>query len=111
MTPEAFTRARREQLRWLILFVLEKVTQSIGAQDASLRYMIAGAEGLEGLTILELRKELMYLYERELIHLDYGDHIMHWHAKLNRAGIDVAQYTSPCEPGIARPPRDWYAST
>jgi hypothetical protein len=111
MTPEAIARARRETLRWLILFVLEKVTHSIGAQETSLRYMIGAAQGLENLTISELRKELMYLYERELIHLEYGDHVMHWHAKLTRIGFDVAQGTAPCEPGIARPPRDWYAST
>ncbi len=100
-------KARRESLRWFLLFVLEKCTQDVGANEAQLRYMIAGAQGLQDVHRAEIRKELQYLYERELIHLDYGDHIPHWHAKLTRVGIDVAQHTTPCEAGIARPPKDW----
>ena len=30
-----------------------------------------------------------------------------WHAELTRYGVDVAEYTIDCEPGIARPAKYW----
>jgi hypothetical protein len=107
MTEESIARARREHLRWFVLYVLERCTLDVGANEASLRYMISGAEGMTDLHKGELRKELLYLNARQLITLDHGDHVVHWHAKLTREGTDVAQYTVPCEPGIARPRKEW----
>ena len=54
----------------------------------------------------ELRNELDYLAERHLLHLDGRDGPQ-WRAKLTRHGTDIAEYTTPCEPGIARPPKYW----
>lgn len=47
-----------------------------------------------------------YLMERELIHLTHRDRPQ-WFAALTRTGIDVAEYTVPCEPGIDRPAKYW----
>jgi hypothetical protein len=98
------TRARREKLRWLVLYVLSQFPQ-VGCNEVSLNYMVGAVEGLERLTRDELRAAMMYLHERELIRLDHGDHIVHWHGKLTRVGFDVVEYVVPCEPGIARPPK------
>lgn len=107
MNHDRLERARREHLRWLILFVLGKYTSGIGARETQLTYTLGAAEGLDNLTRNELRAALLYLNERELIHLEHGDHVPIWHAKLTRVGTDVYDYTVPCEPGIARPPKDW----
>jgi hypothetical protein len=57
-------------------------------------------------TELETRRELDYLADRELIDLDKMPD-GRWIAKLNRAGVDLAEYTTDCEPGIARPEKYW----
>lgn len=97
-------QARREKLRWLVLYVLKEFPQT-GCNETSLNYMVGAVEGLERLTHDELRAAMMYLNERELIHLEHGDHIVHWHGKLTRVGFDVVEYVVPCERGIARPPK------
>ena len=101
---EHATRARREQLRRLMLYVLSQFPQ-VGCNEVSLNYMVGAVEGLERLTRDELRAAMMYLHERELIRLEHGDHIVHWHGKLTRVGFDIVEYVVPCEPGIARPPK------
>ncbi len=106
-TNELDARARRHQLRWLILYVLQRCTQDVGATETQLSYMLGAAEGLDSLSKVEIRGALTYLMERELIHLEHGDHLPHWRARLTRVGTDVAEYTIPCEAGIARPPKDW----
>jgi len=55
---------------------------------------------------LELRREMDYLHDRELIKLDKQPS-GRWHAELSRFGVDVAEYTVSCEPGIARPAKYW----
>lgn len=104
---EAEAKARREWLRWLVLYVLKNAT-GVGCNETRLMYMLGAAEGIEGLIRDELRAALIYLKVRELITLENGDHVVHWHAQLTRVGIDVVEYTVPCDPGIARPPRDWH---
>ncbi len=103
---ELDTRARRQHLRWLILYVLLRA-QDIGANETRIAYMLGAAEGLENLTRPEMRAALTYLKARDLIHLEHGDHLPHWHAKLTRVGTDVVEYTVACEAGIARPPKEW----
>lgn len=104
---ERDARARREHLRWLILYVLLRFTHDVGANETQLTYTLGAAEGLEQLTRPELRAAMIYLDERELIHLERGDHVPIWHAKLTRFGTDVAEYTIECDAGIARPLKDW----
>lgn len=96
-------RARREGLRWLILLTLNNA-RPIGAADA-LILVVAQAQYLDA-TLLDLRRELEYLCDRDLVAVDRRPDGV-WAAKLTRHGVDVAEYTVDCEPGIARPAKYW----
>lgn len=92
-------KQRRERLRWFLLRTLD-VCRPEGSYPASLldvmRTVYADA------TEIEVKRELDYLAERELVSLDI-DPTGTWYAKLERYGIDVVEYTVECEAGIARP--------
>lgn len=96
---EAAKKQRRERMRWFILRTLD-VCRPEGSYGASvldvLRTVYADA------TELEIRRELDYLAERELVSLDI-DPTGTWYAKLERYGVDVVEYAVECEAGIARP--------
>ena len=97
-------RAARESLRWLILQALYSA-QPIGASEQVLFQAIVPSMPM--LTTLELRRNMDYLSERELLVIT-GKHTQpHWFAKLTRHGVDVTEYTVHCEPGIARPTKYW----
>lgn len=96
-------KARREHLRWLIVLTLNNA-RPIGAFEGPI-LTVAQSEYPDA-TPLELRRELDYLHERELIEVKkHPDG--RWHASLTRAGVDLAEYTVDCEPGIARPVKYW----
>ena len=97
------TRLRREALRWLILLTLNNA-RPIGAFEG-LILSVAQSEYPDA-TALELRREMDYLHERELVKIDKQPS-GRWHAELTRHGVDVAEYTVNCEPGIARPAKYW----
>lgn len=97
------TRLRREAMRWLILLTLNNA-RPIGAFEG-LVLSVAQSEYPDA-TPMELRREMDYLHERELIKLDKQPS-GRWHADLTRHGVDVAEYTVICEPGIARPAKYW----
>lgn len=96
-------RVRREALRWLILLTLNNA-RPIGAFEG-LVLSVAQSEYPDA-TALELRRELDYLEGRELVKLDKQP-TGRWHADLTRYGVDVAEYTIDCEPGISRPTKYW----
>ena len=96
-------RIRREALRWLVLLTLNNA-RPIGAFEGPV-LTVAQAEYPDA-TALELRRELDYLHERELIRLDKQPG-GRWFAALTRHGTDIAEYTVDCEPGIARPAKYW----
>ncbi len=96
-------RVRREALRWLILLTLNNA-RPIGAFEG-LVLSVAQSEYPDA-TALELRRELDYLHERDLVKLDKQPSGK-WHADLTRYGVDVSEYTIDCEPGIARPLKYW----
>jgi hypothetical protein len=96
-------RLRREALRWLALLTLNNA-RPIGAFE-SLVLSVARSEYPDA-TALELRRELDYLHGRELVRLDKQP-CGKWFAELTRHGVDVAEYTVDCEPGIARPAKYW----
>ena len=96
-------RVRREALRWLIILTLNNA-RPIGAFEG-LILSVAQSEYPDA-TPLELRRELDYLYERELVKIDKQP-IGKWHGELTRHGVDVAEYTVTCEAGIARPQKYW----
>lgn len=96
-------RIRRESLRWLVLLTLNNA-RPLGLLEGPV-LSVAQAQYPDA-TALELRRELDYLQNRELIAIQRQPHGP-WHAQLTRCGIDVAEYTAECEPGIARPAKYW----
>jgi len=96
-------KIRREALRWLILLTLNNA-RPIGAFEGPI-LSVAQSEYPDA-TPLELRRELDYLDERELVRLDKQPSGK-WFADLTRFGTDIAEYTIDCEPGIARPKKYW----
>jgi hypothetical protein len=103
MTPD-LEKARRENLRWLILLALNSA-QPVGASEQVVFSAITPM--MPDLTQLEMRRNLDYLAERDLITITGRDMQPQWFCKLDRYGMDVVEYTVPCEPGIARPNKYW----
>jgi len=108
MTPD-LEKARRENLRWLILLALNSA-QPVGASEQVVFSAITPM--MPDLTQLEMRRNLDYLAERDLITITGRAINGHpgqpqWFCKLDRFGLDVVEYTVPCEPGIARPNKYW----
>ncbi|MBC7215655.1 MAG: hypothetical protein H5U28_10705 [Burkholderiaceae bacterium] len=102
MTPDP-QRIRREHLRWLVILTLNNA-RPLGASEGPI-LAVAQAEYPDA-TPLELRRELDYLHDRQLISVDKQPS-GRWHAELTREGVDLAEYTTQCEPGIARPQKYW----
>lgn len=99
--PQSF---RTRHLRWLVLLTLNHARPLGGADRMVLQ--VAQAEYADA-TLNELRRELDYLQRRELIALRRPPDAGPWYAELTRHGIDVAEHTVDCEPGIARPEKYW----
>lgn len=96
-------RVRREYLRWVLMLTLNNA-RPMGCHDSTALATVQGVYA--DATKLEVRRELDYLAERELITLDKLPD-GRWIAKLNRLGVDLVEYTIECEPGIARPEKYW----
>lgn len=95
----------REQARWLILISLDAGRPESVYEDLILSAINAVPVQI---TRQELHKEMDYLETRGLISISgKEDPSKKWSAKLTRAGMDVVEYTEPCDPGIARPPKWW----
>ena len=103
MTPD-LEKSRRENLRWLILLALNSA-QPVGASE--LVVFSAITPMMPDLTQLELRRNLDYLVERNLITVTGRGVSPAWFCKLDRFGIDIVEYTVDCEAGIARPTKYW----
>ncbi len=97
------SKVRRESLRWLILLTLNNA-RPMGAQEGPI--LSVAQSVYPDATQLEVRRELDYLHGRELVQLVKSPSGP-WHAELSRHGVDVAEYTVDCEPGIARPAKYW----
>ena len=95
-------KARREELRWLILKALY-AAQPVGTSEG----IILNAVSIVILdsTSLEVRRELDYLAERNLAQIVSREPA--WFAKIDWHGVDVVEYTVDCLPGIARPKKWW----
>jgi hypothetical protein len=91
-------KARREELRWLILRALY-AAQPIGTTEIIIHTAIESS--VPGTTEHEIRNQLDYLAERNLITVEKNRPF--WFGKIKRYGIDVVEYTLECDPGIARP--------
>ena len=96
-------KIRRESLRWLILLTLNNA-RPMGAQESPI---LAVAQSIYAdATALEIRRELDYLEDRDLVKITKSPSGP-WYAELTRFGVDIAEYTIDCEPGIARPAKYW----
>lgn len=96
-------KVRREALRWLILLTLNNA-RPVGAFEGPV-LSVAQSE-YPDTTPHEMRRELDYLAERDLVKLR-KEPSGKWFSQLTRFGTDVAEYTIECEPGIARPVKYW----
>jgi hypothetical protein len=90
-------------MRWILLLALNygrpnPVTEALIAGTA--RELIADASPLE------IRRELDYLEGRKLV-VVRREPSGQWLAEITRHGIDIVEYTTDCEPGIARPAKYW----
>jgi hypothetical protein len=96
-------KVRRESLRWYLILTLYNAQPS-GCYEELLLSTLSSI--YPDTTALEIRREARYLETRELIELkpDAGGR---WYMQLMRYGIDIAEYTIACEPGIARPVKTW----
>ena len=94
-------RIRREAIRWYLI-VAANVSRPQGIYVEAMLPVVQSVYG--DATELELRRELDYLEERELVKIK-RDGMDRWFVELTRHGIDLAEYTTVIEPGIARPKR------
>lgn len=94
---------RRESIRWILLLALKYAWPSTAGEVLALRTVQAE---FPDATSREVRGELEYLASRALVTLT-KDPSGPWFGKLTRHGMDLAEYTIDCEPGIARPQKYW----
>lgn len=96
-------RARREHIRWIVLDALNHGRPYEVAEPL----ILSAIQGVPiQCTALDLRREIAYLEQRGLVEIKRLEGAP-WTAELTRAGIDVAEYAIPVEPGIARPKKYW----
>ena len=96
-------RARREEPRWLILSALN-AARPVGAPETIVKNAVETV--ILDVTALEIRNQLDYLAERNLITIAHRDGPV-WFAKINNHGMDIVEYTIDVHPGIARPKKYW----
>lgn len=94
-------KVRRESMRWLILRALDFGRPSALHEQL----LLSTVQGIfSDSTHLELRRELDYLSDRDLVKIERKPDGIWW-ADLTRYGTDLVEYSIECEPGIARPPK------
>ena len=96
-------KVRRESMRWNLIATLNKARPYSTTEQFLLDVMRAIYPDA---TPLEVRRELDYLADRQLVSLDKQPSGT-WFADLTRYGVDIAEYTVECHPGIARPVKYW----
>ena len=101
MNTVQIAHARRGAMRWHLLAAIN-LSRPTGMYTGGLLPIIQSV--YPDATEHELRRELDYLEERELVHIA-KDPLDRWMVELARYGIDVAEYTVDCDAGISRRPR------
>jgi len=96
-------KVRRESIRWTILLTLNNGRPAPLYEEVILSVVQAVYPDASA---LEIRRELDYLHDRHLL-AAIKEPGGRWKADLTRYGVDVAEYTVDCEPGIARPAKYW----
>lgn len=97
------SKVRRESMRWNLINAVNKARPYVSSGEFLVDVMRAIYPDA---TIAEVQRELNYLETRELVTIEKSP-LGAWHVNLTRPGIDLAEYTSDCEPGIARPTKYW----
>ena len=96
-------KVRRENMRWTIILTLNNA-RPVGAYEELILMTVQAV--WPDATVLEVKRELDYLNERNLIHL-IKEPSGHWFGDLTHYGVDIAEYTIDCNPGITRPTKYW----
>ena len=94
-------KTRSEFMRWILLLAMNinRPTHS------TLRCLLQVVRGeYADATEMQVRRELDYLDSRGIAKV-FPDTLGQVSGNLTRHGIDLAEYTVPVEPGIARPPK------
>jgi hypothetical protein len=99
MMNAAMLKIRREAIRWHLLAAIN-ISRPQGMYTPALLPIIQSV--YPDSTEHELRRELDYLEERELVKI-HRDQLDRWMVELTRWGVDVVEYTVECDPGVARP--------
>ncbi len=95
--------ARTAGIRWQMINILNKARPHTTSEHFLLDVL---RQLYPNITPTELRRELDYLSDRRLVDLAKQP-IGIWYADLTRLGVDIAEYTIDCQPGIARPEKYW----
>ncbi|MFJ3469066.1 hypothetical protein [Pseudomonas sp. NPDC090201] len=96
-------KVRRESLRWYILLTLNN-SRPVDPHEALVLSTLQSV--YNDLTAMELRRELDYLKDRLLVTVEASPSGP-WVVGLTALGVDVAEYTVACHPGISRPEKFW----
>ena len=96
-------KIRRENLRWYLILALYNARPEELCEEIIQGTMRAIYPDVSP---MEVRQQLDYLADRELVEL-VKTPAGTWFADLTRYGVDLAEYTVECDPGIARPPKFW----
>lgn len=103
MSDPDMEKARREFIRWSILLTLNN-GRPVACHESVLLSVMQTV--YSDATAIETRRELSYLEGRDLVRITRSPSGP-WRAELTRHGVDIAEYTIDCEPGIARPVKYW----
>lgn len=96
-------KIRRESLRWYLILALYNARPEDVCEDIVQATMAAIYPDV---TAIEVRQQLDYLCDRELVTLR-KEPSGRWWGGLTRHGVDIAEYTVDCQPGVARPAKYW----
>lgn len=96
-------KARREGMRWYLILALYNARPEEVCEEV---VQITMRAIYPDVTPLEVRQQLDYLADRDLVKLR-KEPAGRWWSDLTRFGTDIAEYTIDCDPGIARPAKYW----
>ncbi len=92
-------KTRRESLRWLFIRFLHADMRYAGTDIALFNHALTEYPDA---TRAEVRRELHYLFLAKILVLTEKKE--RWRLQLTKEGVDIAEYTIHCPPGIWRPP-------
>ena len=103
MNTDQVEQARKESARWTILQTTG-IGGHIGVTEAMLLPVLRGQ--WLGVSQGFMRTQIDYLQSRGLVTTERPA-LKPWRIQLTRAGHDLVDYVTDCEPGIARPVKYW----